>query len=369
MVKNINDYLGVYVHIPFCKKICHYCDFCKILYNDKYISNYLDALEKEINLRYKGETVNSIYIGGGTPSSLDVDCVDRLLSILTTIKLTEDYEYTFECNYEDINIDLINILKSYGVNRISVGVETFDKKLGEMIGRHIDEELIFDNIALLKKYFDNINIDLIYGINSDIDTLKSDIIKFLELDIPHISTYSLIIEEHTKLFIDGHKYISEEVDNEMYEYIKKTLLNNGYIHYEISNYAKEGYMSKHNINYWHNGIYYGFGLGAVSYLDNYRISNTKNMSKYLTGNFQAKEEYEDINICKENDLILGLRLVEGIDTTKFDQKYHDDLLNKKIIKKLIKDGYLVISNGYLKCNNKYLYLQNTILEQVIGEDL
>ena len=361
--------IGVYIHIPFCNKICNYCDFCKILYDSNYVSRYLDSLEKEIHDRYKGEIIKSIYIGGGTPSSLSIDELDRLFSIITIFNLDDNYEYTVECNIESIDVDKINIFKSYGVNRISFGVESFNKDIQKILGRSHNEDMIFDNIYLTKKYFDNINIDLIYGVNDNIDIVKYDISKFLELDIPHISCYSLILEEHTKLYIDGYKYTLEDIDSDMYNYISSTLNNNGYKHYEISNYCKDGYESIHNKNYWLNGSYYGFGLSAVSYLNNYRISNTKNMSKYLKGNFIDRNEYEDINIQKENDLILGLRMIDGINIDKFNKKYNDDLLNRDIIKELIDNDYLIVNNNYIMCNKKYLYLENYILEKIIGSEL
>ena len=361
--------LGAYIHIPFCKQICSYCDFCKVIYNPNYVDKYLDSLEKEIKTRYKGELVNTIYIGGGTPSSLNTAELDRLLSILTIFKLTDVYEYTIECNIESIDIDKINLFKSYGINRISFGVESFDKNIQKILGRCHDEDMIFDNIYLTKKYFDNINIDLIYGVNDNIEIVKNDITKFLALDIPHISCYSLILEEHTKLFIDKRDYIDQAKDNEMYEYIRDTLEKNNYHHYEISNYARDGYESIHNKNYWLNGNYYGFGLGAVSYLDNNRISNTKNMTKYLKDNYQDKCEYEDLQIRKENDIILGLRLVDGININNYNSKYEDNLIERDIIKKLINEGYLEIVNNKLRCKNKYLYLENYFLEQVIGSDL
>ena len=361
--------LGVYVHIPFCNKICNYCDFCKILYNSKYVDKYLDKLEEEINTRYKGEIINTIYIGGGTPSSLTSIELDRLLSILSVFNLSDNYEYTIECNIENIDIDKINIFKSYGINRISFGVESFNKEIQEILGRNHDEDMIFDNIYMTKKYFDNINIDLIYGVNDNIEIVKDDIRKFLELDIPHISCYSLILEENTKLYIDKHKYIDEEKDREMFEYISDTLRKNGYIHYEISNYAKNGYESIHNKNYWLNGYYYGFGLGAVSFIDNYRINNTKNMSKYLSGDYVSIKEYEDERIRKENDLILGFRMIRGIDINKFNEKYKDNLLDKEVIKELLSEGYLEIIDGYIRCKYKYIYLENYILEKIIGSDL
>ena len=361
--------LGVYIHIPFCNKICNYCDFCKILYDSDYVSKYLDKLEEEIKSRYKGELVKTIYIGGGTPSSLNNDELDRLLSIISIFNLDSEYEYTIECNIESIDINKINIFKSYGINRISFGVESFDKDICKILGRNHDEDMVFDNIYLTKKYFDNINIDLIYGVNDNIEIVKSDIAKFLKLNIPHISCYSLILEEHTKLFIDKHDYTDQDKDREMYEYIKDTLRKNGYKHYEISNYARDGYESIHNKSYWLNGSYYGFGLGAVSYINNNRISNTKNMSKYLDGNYKDSCQYEDIQTRKENDLILGLRLIDGIDIDNYNNKYNDNLLDKDIINKLLNDGYIEVINNRLRCKDKYLYLENYFLEDIIGSEL
>ena len=361
--------LGVYIHIPFCKKICTYCDFCKMFYNKKYIIPYLDNLKKEITIRYQNELVDTIYIGGGTPSCLDNQELDYLLNILLIFKLSKDYEYTIECNIEDINIEKLKIFKKYGINRLSIGIQSFNESNIKKLGRGHNEKLVFNNISLAKKYFKNINIDLIYGINNNLDEVKEDIDKFLKLDIPHISCYSLIIEENTKLFINNQKYIDEDIDRLMFDYINNKLVNNGYIHYEISNYAKPGYVSIHNKNYWLNGSYYGFGLSAVSYLSNHRITNTKNMTKYLNGNYIDSDIYEDIKINKENDLILGLRLIDGISIFKYNNKYQDNLLDKKVIKELLNDGYLEIVNDKLRCKYIYIYLLNNILERIIGSDL
>lgn len=361
--------IGVYIHIPFCKSICSYCDFCKIIYNKKYVEKYLDELEREIKKRYTGEVVKTIYIGGGTPSALDVWELKRLFSILKIFKLDRDNEYTIEANIENIEIEKVELFKDNGVNRISLGVESFSEDIQKILGRKHNEEMIFNNIDLVKKYFKNINIDLIYGVVDDTSKFKMDIEKFLKLDIPHLSCYSLILEENTKLYIDKYKYIDEDIDYEMFNYANKILNSHKYSHYEISNYAKEGYESIHNKNYWLNGEYYGFGLGAVSYINNHRISNTKNMTKYLDGNYIESDIFEDIDVRKENDLILGLRLIEGISVDVFNQKYNDNLLEKDIIKELIMDGYLEVFSGNIRCNYKYIYLLNNILERIMGCDL
>lgn len=361
--------LGIYIHIPFCRKICSYCDFCKVFYNTGYVSKYLDSLSNEIKSRYSGEIVTSIYIGGGTPSSLNLLELSKLFDIIKIFKLANNYEFTIECNIEDINEEKLKLFKENNVNRLSIGVQSFNKDNLGLLGRNHNEDIINNNILLSKKYFNNINIDLIYGVTDNIDIIKSDIDKFLKLDITHISCYSLILEENTKLYIDKHKYIDQDIDKLMFDYINDTLINNNYNHYEISNYAKSGYESIHNINYWLNGNYYGFGLGAVSYLDNYRISNTKSMNRYLNGEYINNQDYEDIKIRKENDLILALRLINGIDYNLFNKKYNDDLLDKEIIKKLINEDKLEIHENYLRCKYEYIYLLNDILVDVIDSDL
>ena len=361
--------LGVSIHIPFCKNICNYCDFCKIYYKTGYVSKYLDALALEIKSRYKGELIDTIYIGGGTPNSLNLLELKRLFDIIKIFKLRDGYEFTFECNIESIDEDKIRILKENGVNRLSIGVESFDSDILKILGRCHDRDMVIKNIDLCKKYFNNINIDLIYGVTSNIDIVKKDISEFLKLDVSHISCYSLILEENTKLYIDNHKYIDEDIDKMMFDYINDTLTKNGYNHYEISNYAKDGMISIHNKNYWLNGSYYGFGLGAVSYIDNYRISNTKNMNKYLKLDYVNTNEYEDEFIRKENDLILGLRLIYGINIDLFNKKYKDDLLNRDIISKLVNDNMLEVNDGYLRCNYKYIYLLNEILVKIVGSEL
>ena len=361
--------LGVYIHIPFCTNICNYCDFCKVYYKTGYVEKYLDALELEIKSRYKNELIDTIYIGGGTPSSLTVNELKKLFDIIKIFKLKDNYEFTIECNIENIDEEKLLLFKENKVNRLSFGVESFNQDILNILGRHHNFEETINKINLSKKYFNNINIDLIYGVNNNIDIVKKDIETFLSLELKHISCYSLILEENTKLYIDNHRYIDEDIDKLMFDKIDNILTNNGYHHYEISNYSKKGYESIHNKNYWLNGNYYGFGLGAVSYLDDYRISNTKNMNKYLQGDYIKNKEYEDINIRKENDLILGLRLIDGLDYTLFNKNYNDDLLNKEIIKQLIKDNILEVNNNYLKCNYKYIYLLNDILTKLIGSDL
>ena len=357
--------MSIYIHIPFCNSICTYCDFCKILYNKKYINDYLDNLEKEIKVRYKSEIVNTIFIGGGTPSSLDDEELIRLMNIIEIFKLNDNYEFIVECNIESITENKLKIMKKYGVNRISIGVESFDNSIIKLLGRNHTKKDVYNKMGIVKRYFSNINIDLIYAAYDDINILKSDIDCFLKLDIPHISTYSLIIEDNTMLKINGMKNIDEDIDYEMYKYIEDALEKNNYIHYEISNYAKNGYQSKHNLVYWNNEEYYGFGLSSTSYINNERITNTKNLRKYLNGEYLDTSVYEDKDIRMENEIMLGLRKLDGIDLDRFKEKFNVSLEDIYNIDNLVRNGYLIRDNNCIKIDKKYMYISNEIIVRIL----
>lgn len=357
--------MSIYIHIPFCNSICTYCDFCKIFYNKKYINDYLNNLEQEIKVRYKSEIVNTIFIGGGTPSSLDDEEMIRLMNIIEIFKLNDNYEFTVECNIESITENKLKIMKKYGVNRISIGVESFDNSIIKLLGRNHTKKDVYNKMEIVKRYFSNINIDLIYAAYDDINILKSDIDCFLKLDIPHISTYSLIIEDNTMLKINGMKNIDEDIDYEMYKYIEDALEKNNYIHYEISNYAKNGYQSKHNLVYWNNEEYYGFGLSSTSYINNERITNTKNLRKYLNGEYLDTSVYEDKDIRMENEIMLGLRKLDGIDLDRFKEKFNVSLEDIYNIDNLVRNGYLIRDNNCIKIDKKYMYISNEIIVRIL----
>ena len=357
--------MSIYIHIPFCNSICTYCDFCKIFYNKKYINDYLNNLEQEIKVRYKSEIVNTIFIGGGTPSSLDDNELIRLMNIIRIFKLSKEYEFTIECNVESITENKLKILKDNGVNRISIGVESFDKNIIKLLGRNHTKIDVYNKIKLVKKYFDNINIDLIYAAYDNMDILKNDLECFLELGISHISTYSLMIEDNTILKINGMKNISEDIDYDMYKYIEDTLEKNNYIHYETSNYTKNGYQSKHNLVYWNNEEYYGFGLSSTSYINNKRITNTKNLRKYLNGEYLDTSVYEDKDIRMENEIMLGLRKFDGIDLDRFKEKFNVSLEDIYNIDNLVRNGYLIRDNNCIKIDKKYMYISNEIIVRIL----
>jgi len=352
----------IYIHIPFCSNICKYCDFPKLLYDKKYINKYLDALENEINQRYKNEEVVSIFIGGGTPTSLDYLELKKLLSIVNKFNRAKKIEFTIESNIESLDEKKIQLLKSYGVNRISLGVQSFNNNTLLELNRKHTKKQVFEIVKTIKNVgINNISIDYIYGVNESLEEIKEDMNTFLKLDIPHISCYSLIIEDNTIFGINKRKYINEEVEYNMYKYISNFLENNNYNHYEISNYSKDGYQSIHNLNYWNNGYYYGFGLGSVSYINNYRISNTKNLNKYINGNYIYDNIYEDKNTNISNTLILGFRKIKGINIEEFNKKYNTNILELYNIKELIKEGKLVTDNTNIYIPKKYFYMANEIL--------
>ena len=211
---------AVYIHIPFCKKICNYCDFCKVYYQEKFVIPYLKMLDLEIKNRYQGEFVDTIYIGGGTPSCLSLLELKQLFTSIKRIHTSKDLEFTFECNASDITEELLSFLKENGVNRFSIGIESFQKEVLNFLGRTISKEEMIAKIELAKSYFSNINLDFIYAVPTQtIEMLKEDLAIFLSLDVTHISTYSLMIEEHTKLGIENTIPISDELDYQMYKMI------------------------------------------------------------------------------------------------------------------------------------------------------
>lgn len=351
---------SAYIHIPFCKQICSYCDFCKVYYNEKWIMDYLDALKKEIKQNYNNDLLETIYIGGGTPSSLNVEELNKLFNILELLKLKEDNEFTIECNIEDITEEKLKLFKEKNINRLSIGVQTFNDKFLKYLGRTYDGKIAIERIKLAKKYFDNVNIDIIYALEGQtIEDLKKDLDIILSLDINHVSCYSLIIEKNTKLYLNGAKQIDEDLDFEMYKLIENKLsgkLNR----YEISNYSKKGYESKHNMRYWLNEEYYGFGLSAAGYIKNNRYINTKNLSKYIS-NFTPTIEKVSKNDKIKYELILGFRLIEGINKERFYNKYNIKLSSVDNINELIKKGYLLENEENIYVNKEYSYLLNEIL--------
>ncbi len=358
---------SVYIHIPFCSSICSYCDFSKMLYEKRIVNKYLKSLELEIKQKYGNEIIETIYIGGGTPSALDCEDLEKLFGIIKIFKLSKNVEFTFECNINDINEEKIKIFKNNGVNRVSLGVQTLKKETLEKMKREHKYENVKEKILLLKKNdIKNINVDLIYAFpNTSLNDLKEDLDKIFSLNITHISTYSLIIEPHTLLYIKNIKNIDQDLDYEMYRFICEEMKKHGFVHYEISNFCKTNYESKHNLTYWNNEQYYGFGLSASGYIDSVRYTNTRNMNDYCNRKYIAECENLSIKDKIVYELILGLRKIKGIEINKINQKYGIDLLNNKIIAELLKKGSLEQNGLYLNIPYEKIYTENEVLMELL----
>ena len=348
---------SMYIHIPFCSSICSYCDFTKMYYNKDLVNKYINQLREEVSDRYNGEELITLYIGGGTPSVLKQNEMENLFSIIKTLKMSKNIEFTFECNINDITKDLITFLKDNGVNRISIGIESFDKDKLRFMERNSEFEDVKNKFDYIRQIgINNINIDLMYAIpNETLKVLKKDLKLFLKLKPTHISTYSLILEDHTKIGIRNTKPIDEELELEMYNYI----------HYEISNFSLKGYGSIHNINYWNNDEYYGFGLGSHGYIDGIRYENTRNIDKYFNGEYVEKEEIVGTKEKMDNELMLGLRKIKGINLEEFYDRYGVNMQEVYPIKALIKNNDLIYKDGYIFINPDKLYVMNEILLKLI----
>ena len=356
---------SVYIHIPFCKNICSYCDFCKFIYNEKWVGAYLTGLNNEIKDRYMDDPIKTIYIGGGTPSALSIDELKRLFKIISVFNTNDLEEFTFECNLSDINEGLLEILKNNKVNRLSIGIQSFNEKNLEFMERNADFKDALKKINLCHQYgFNNINLDLMYAIPGEtLKDLKKDLDLFLKLNPTHISTYSLILEDHTKLSSKNVSYIEEELDYEMFKLISKKL--NSANHYEISNFSIPGYESKHNLVYWNNEEYYGFGLGASGYIDDIRYQNTKNLKEYLLGNYVLEKEILGLKEKMDYEIMLGLRKLKGINILEFKNKYNKDIEEVYNLKPLLKSRDLIKKKGYIFINPQKIYIMNEILIKII----
>lgn len=358
---------SVYIHIPFCRSICSYCDFCKMLYYGSFVTQYLNALLKEIKDRYDGEEIKTLYIGGGTPSSLSIKDLKYLFEIVKQFNLTKLEEFTFECNLNDLNEELLQFLFDNGVNRLSIGIESFNEdKLKFMERFHSYQEAcnIFKIIRNIG--FTNVNVDLIYGIPGEtLKDLKKDLELILKLNPDHISTYSLIVEDNTKIGIQGVVPILEELDASMYEEICDLLDVKKYEHYEVSNFALKGKKSKHNLKYWNNEEYYGFGLGASGYTNGVRYENTRSLTEYVKGNVRKNEEILSVEDKMYNELMLGFRKMEGINLKEFFIKYGVNMQEVFDLHEVLKNEELIVDGEYIYVNPEYIYVMNEILIKIL----
>ena len=370
---------SAYVHIPFCTQICYYCDFSKVFIKNQPVDAYLEHLIQETR-SYEIGKLRTLYIGGGTPTALSAQQLAYLLTELPKVMdLSEVEEFTIEANPGDLDPDKIAVLKESQVNRVSLGVQTFDNKMLKKIGRSHQEQDIYDNIRHLKQAgFDNISIDLIYALpGQTMDQVKENVAKAIDLDIPHMSLYSLILENHT-VFMNRMRrgklpLPKEELEAEMFEYIIEELEKAGFEHYEISNFSKPGFESRHNLVYWDNAEYYGLGAGASGYVDGIRYKNHGPIRHYLeaveAGKARITEEHLTLEEKMEEELFLGLRTKTGVSKARFEEKFgiSFDQRYGQVVASLTEQGLLVPDDKQVRMTKRGLFLGDTVAEKFILE--
>ncbi len=368
---------SVYIHIPFCKSKCKYCSFISFATLDL-IPAYINSLIQEINTLYKGEKIKTLYLGGGTPSLLDLNYIENIIKIFN---FDSEYELTLELNPDDVNYNYLYGLKNLGVNRLSIGSQTFNNKILKFIGRRHDSKSIIKSVEFAKKCdFNNLSLDLIYGLPyQNIKTLKFDLKEFLKLDIQHISTYGLKVENNSYWgnFFDYENYQlkfkdstvkipDNDIQAEMYEFINEILSENKFYRYEISNFSKKGFESKHNLNYWNNSEYYGFGIAAHGYINGIRYSNFENFTDYIQ-NIDKKNFSHKVtkNEKLEEEIFLGFRKTEGINILNFNKKFGLDFLNKYRNTLDKYSDYINQTPTNVSLNLKGVLLSNIILSEFL----
>ena len=377
----MNKKIGLYIHIPFCNKVCPYCDFHKMVASNNLKEAYIKALINEFKLKNISKyQLSTIYIGGGTPSSLIIDLLEMLFSTLNeNLKLNELLEFTFECNPEDINIDLLKLLKKYHVNRLSIGIQTLNKSFQQLIKREFEFEKLSTIVALVKEFgFVNYSFDLMYGFkNQVIDDIKSDIDSLISLNPKHISIYSLIVEDHTifgKLRNDG-KVLESNDDEQAKEYlfIIDYLEKLGYHQYETSNFATDGYKSKHNLIYWDHDDYLCIGSGASSFIDDIRSVTTTFIHEYIhhlnNNEFPPIDsELLDFEDLTDEFVMMALRKNEGVDTLLFEEKFGVDIFEYYPNIKYLLDNNIIEQRGkFLSIKKEFRYVANSVIVKFISD--
>lgn len=362
-----SDSSALYIHIPFCKYICTYCDFKKFVYNQERVDKYFWALFEQIK-ELKENKYKTIYIGGGTPSCIDYKNLEELLKRVNQL-LDDDYkEFTIECNVENINSKFLALIVKYGVNRLSIGIQTFNDKYINLCGRKHTKEMAIKNVLLASTYLNNISVDMIYAFKDQtIDELIEDINVVCSLPIKHLSYYSLVIEDNTILKMKHYENVDDKTQAKMYKTICKQLKKWRFYRYEISNFSKYGkYQSKHNLVYWHNFHYDAIGLASSGYKANLRYKNNDNILRYIDKDFSFSEK---IILNKQDmmfeEIMLRLRLDEGLDISYFNQKYDCDFqtLYKDAIAENLKLKLISLKKGKIKTTFKGSLLLNSVLER------
>ncbi len=378
---------GVYIHIPFCHQICNYCDFNKFYFKNQPVDEYIEALGKEMALATQKNPesfrhIETIFLGGGTPTALSPQQLDKLLTLIQTyIPVNSVTEFTSEANPDELSAEKLQVLFEGGVNRLSMGVQSFDQGLLQKIGRTHSNEHVYETIALAKKIgFQNISIDLMYGLpGQTMAQWKDSLEKALALDLPHFSAYSLIVEPKTIFYNQYAKgkllLPTEDLEADMYDVLMQQMELHGLQQYEISNFAKPGYHSEHNKIYWDNDEYAGFGAGAHGYLEGVRYSNHGPLKKYmetvLAGELPIVHEHEVSQAEKrEEQMFLGLRKSEGIKHKIYEEKLKVPIVTHydSVLKELVSKGLLEHDDVGVRLTRKGRFVGNEVFQQFLLEE-
>lgn len=380
-----NSKVSAYIHIPFCEHICFYCDFNKVFLEGQPVDEYVEALLKEIQLttaQQPGKQMETIYIGGGTPTSLTAGQLDRLLSgVRELLPFDDTREFTVEANPGDLTPEKLRVMKNYGVNRLSMGVQTFDDRLLKKIGRKHTAEDVYQTMRFLEKEnFENVSIDLIYALpGQTVEGFQDTLQKAIELDLPHYSLYSLILENKT-MFMNWVRQGRLELPDEdaeagMFEATIEQMAKAGRHQYEVSNFSLAGKESQHNLVYWNNEHYYGFGAGASGYLGDVRYRNYGPIQHYLRPLREDKlpiletEQLTRKNQIEE-EMFLGLRKLDGVSKERFKEKFQQtiDQIYGPVLEKLKTEGLLTESEKYFSLTEKGLYIGNEVFESFLLDE-
>lgn len=369
----------MYVHIPFCKKKCYYCDFCAYQNLENWIEPYFKNLNKEINL-YKKKmslSLDSIYIGGGTPTYVDSKYIEWLVKNIRKFPIDDDIEFTIEANPNSIDLDKLKLFKDLGINRISLGVQSFDDEVLHAIGREHTKDIVLKDIDLIRKAgFDNYSLDLILNLpGQTYKKIMTDLNYVEKISPNHLSWYSLIIEEGSRFYSLEKKgkldIFDDDLERDIFEEIVQRLSKIGLNRYEISNFAKDGYQSYHNKKYWEGKDYLACGLAASGFISNVRYNNVKNFVKYENllneGKFPIEtREFIDNNERETDYIIFKLREKSGINLKEFQELFGHNLLKKykNQIEKFMKLGYFDLDES-LKFTDKGFDLSNEFYIEII----
>ena len=374
MMKKINT--GIYIHIPFCESRCHYCDFCSSIIDKNQVGKYFKYLKKEIMLYdelLKNRIIDTIFIGGGTPSSVDEKYIGDLFDLLNRYEIKSDAEITIETNPNSLTLTKANAYKSFDINRISIGAQSFNDKILKTIGRIHTKKQIYKAVENANKAnINNINIDLMSSLpQQKFKDIENSLDEIKKLNPTHISYYSLILEENTKLFEmyqhDDSPFVGEITDRKMYHYIVEKLRDMNYEQYEISNFAKDGYKCRHNIRYWKLKDYISFGMSSSSNIENLRYTNSSNFNDYYSFIDKNKKPITFSETLSIQDrinefIIMGIRLNDGVNIEEINKRFNIDFENlyKYELDKNILNG-LVEKNKYnIKLTSKGRDLSNQV---------